>query len=220
MTGSSRAPLAARERAALADLLDELGPSAPTCCAGWETAHLAAHLVVRDRRIDAGPGYALEALPAGRRLREHAARLEERLRTGTPYAEVVARVRAGAPPWTPMGWPVVGDLVNGAEYAIHHEDVRRAQPDWTPRELAAADADQLWRAAMLFARRRGGALLRRTDTGAEKRVGRGSRTVAGEPMELLMWASGRDGAARVTVGQDDPTAAGGGSRVTGEPTGP
>ena len=43
MTSSSR-PLAERERAALADLLEELGPDAPTCCEGWTTAHLAAHL--------------------------------------------------------------------------------------------------------------------------------------------------------------------------------
>src|SRR3712207_9294235 len=64
---SSR-PLAARERAALADLLDELGPDAPTRCAGWTTAHLAAHLVTRDRRPDTTPGFALEATPVGRPL--------------------------------------------------------------------------------------------------------------------------------------------------------
>src|SRR5690606_24047731 len=35
------------ERHALADLLMAVGPDAPTLCAGWTTAHLAAHLVVR-----------------------------------------------------------------------------------------------------------------------------------------------------------------------------
>ena len=53
------ASLAARERARLADLLDEVGPDAPTCCEGWTTAHLAAHLVVRDGRPDALPGFGL-----------------------------------------------------------------------------------------------------------------------------------------------------------------
>jgi uncharacterized protein (TIGR03085 family) len=198
---SSPAPLAVRERAALADLLETTGPDAPTCCEGWTTGHLAAHLVVRDRRPDAGPGYALETLPIGRRLHAHSARLEERMRTGTPYAEVVARVRAGAPPWTPMGLPGLGNLVNAGEYAIHHEDVRRAQPDWEPRELSRADRDLLWRTATLFARRvRGGVTLRRTDVdGVEKRIGTGGPTVAGDPMELLLWTSGRRDAARVTL---------------------
>ena len=198
---SSSAPLAARERAALADLLEILGPDAPTCCEGWTTGHLAAHLVVRDSRPDAGPGYALETLPIGRRLHAHSTRLEEQMRTGTPYAEVLDRVRAGAPRWSPMGWPVVGDLVNAGEFAIHHEDVRRAQPGWEPRELPRADRDQLWRTATLFARRvRGGVTLRRTDVpGAEKRVGKGGPTLSADPMELLLWTSGRRGVARVAI---------------------
>jgi len=33
----------------------------------------------------------------------------------------------------------------------------------------------------------------------EKRVGAGGRIVAGEPMELLLWAAGRRDVARVTV---------------------
>ena len=198
---SSSAPLAARERAALADLLEILGPDAPTCCEGWTTGHLAAHLVVRDSRPDAGPGYALETLPIGRRLHAHSTRLEEQMRTGTPYAEVLDRVRAGAPRWSPMGWPVVGDLVNAGEFAIHHEDVRRARPGWEPRDLPRADRDQLWRTATLFARRvRGGVTLRRTDgPGGDKRVGTGGPTVAGDPMELLLWTSGRRDVARVTL---------------------
>jgi uncharacterized protein (TIGR03085 family) len=197
---TSPAPLAARERAALADLLDAVGPDAPTCCAGWTTGHLAAHLVVRDHRPDAGPGYALESLPIGRGLHAHSARLEERMRTATPFPEVVERVRGGAPRWSPMGWPGIGNLVNAGEYAIHHEDVRRAQPDWEPRELSRADRDLLWRTATLFARRVGGATLRRTDVpGVEKRIGKAATTVTGDPMELLLWTSGRQGVARVAV---------------------
>ncbi len=198
---SSSTPLAIRERAALADLLEAVGPDAPTCCEGWTTGHLAAHLVVRDRRPDAGPGYALETLPIGRRLHAHAARLEERMRTSTPFPRVVAQVRAGAPVWTPMGLPGLGNLVNAGEYAIHHEDVRRARPGWEPRELPRADRDQLWRTATLFARRvRGGLVLRRTDVpGTEKRIGKAGTTVAGDPMELLLWTSGRRDVARVEV---------------------
>ena len=203
MTGSSR-PLAERERAALADLLAELGPGAPTCCEGWDTAHLAAHVVVRDRRPDALPGYGVEPLPFGRPLARWSHAVEDSVRTSTPYAELVGQVRSGPARWLPMGWPGVERAFNTTEFVIHHEDVRRAQPGWAPRTLSRADQDGLWRAVGLLARaaaRRyeGGLRLRRTDTGEEKTVGGSapSTTVAGEPLELLLWASGRGRVARI-----------------------
>ena len=200
MTSSSR-PLAERERAALADLLEGLGPGAPTCCEGWTTAHLAAHLVTRDRRPDALPGYGVERLRVARPLSAWAHRVEDRLRTTTPYPEVVAQLRSGPPPWVPLAWPGLARVLNTTEYAIHHEDVRRAQPGWAPRALTRADQDRLWPAAALFARRRpGGLVLRRSDTGQERRVGAGGTTVAGEPLELLLWLGGRRDVARVTTG--------------------
>jgi uncharacterized protein (TIGR03085 family) len=200
MAPSSRA-FVATERAALADLFDELGPDAPTCCAGWTTAHLAAHLVVRDRRPDALPGYGAGELGVGAPLASWSHRLEDRLRETTPYAEVVARVRSGPPAWSPFAWPVLAQPFNTTELAIHHEDVRRAQPGWVPRHLPRPVQDALWGHAGLLARRvRGGVLLRRSDVpGAEKRIGSAGRTVTGEPMELLLWASGRRDVARVTV---------------------
>jgi uncharacterized protein (TIGR03085 family) len=200
MTASSLST-AERERAELADLLDEVGPDAPTCCAGWTAAHLAAHLVVRERRPDAMVGLGAEQLRPNGALASWAHRLEDRLRTSTPFAEVVAQLRSGPPAWSPMAWPGARAF-NVAEFAIHHEDVRRAQPDWVPRTLSRQAQDQLWTAAQLFARRttaRGGVLLRRTDTAAEKRIGGGQRTVEGEPMEILLWAAGRRGVARVTL---------------------
>ena len=202
MTASSR-PLPDHERAQLADLLAELGPDAPTLCAGWTTAHLAAHLAVRDRRPDALPGYGLEMLPGGQRLGRWSHRLEDRLRESTPYTDVVDRVRRGPPPWAPMSWPAPARLFNTSEFAIHHEDVRRAQPDWQPRDLSGAEQDQLWRASALYARRpsgRRGLVLRRSDVpGEERRIGAGGRTITGEPLELLLWAAGRRDVARVTV---------------------
>ena len=195
-----------RERRALADLLDELGPDAPTCDEGWTTAHLAAHLATRDRRPDALPGYGLEMLPFGAPLARWSHTVEDRLRVSTPYAELVARVRTGPPRWMPWAWPPLAKAFNTTEFAIHHEDARRAQPGWEPRVLPRADQDQLWPAVALFARgaaRRhsGGLRLRRTDTGEEKVVGGSSpsTTVAGEPLELLLWASGRERWSRAEV---------------------
>jgi len=202
MSRSSRS-FVARERDSLADLMTGLGPDAPTCCAGWTTAHLAAHLVVRDRRPDALAGYALESAGQHGPLVAWSHRAEDRLRTSTPYAEVVARVRSGPPAWWPMAWPPVEQAINVTEYAIHHEDVRRAQPGWEPRTLAREDQDALWSAAALYARRgagRRGLVLRRTDVeGVEKRIGAAGRTVEGEPLELLLWLARRRDVARVTV---------------------
>lgn len=201
VTASSAGSLAVLERRALADLLAELGPGAPTCCAGWTTAHLAAHLVVRDRRPDAMPGYALEMLPGMARLGAWAHHVEDRARERTPYAELVEQLRS-APAWTPLSWPGL-ERLNVPEFAIHHEDVRRAQPGWTPRTLPAGAQDQLWTPATFYARRsagRRGVVLRRSDvSGVEKRIGAGGRTVTGEPLELLLWASGRRDVARVEV---------------------
>jgi uncharacterized protein (TIGR03085 family) len=200
----SSSSLAGRERAALADLLEKLGPDAPTCCEGWTTAHLAAHVVTRDRRADAMPGYGLEQLSPA--LGSWAHRVEDRLRESADYADVVARVREGAPRWSPMGWPGVDGLVNTTEFAIHHEDVRRARPGWTPRHLARADQDQLWRTVTFLARRAAGKdrtlVLRRADVpGVEKRLGSGERekVLTAEPLELLLWLSGRKDVARVAV---------------------
>ena len=52
------------ERQALCDLLADIGPDQPTLCTGWRTADLAAHLVLRERRPDAGAGR--HGRPAGR----------------------------------------------------------------------------------------------------------------------------------------------------------
>jgi uncharacterized protein (TIGR03085 family) len=200
MSSSSRS-LVTSERAALADLFLELGPDAPTCCEGWTTAHLAAHLVVRERRPDALPGYGFESvgLPA---LAAWSHRLEDRARTATPYAEQVSLFREGPPPWSLMALPL-GRGLNTVEFVIHHEDVRRAQPGWAPRELPREAQDELWAAVFLFGRRAagrpGGLILRRSDVaGVEKTFGEGKTVVAGEPLELLLWASGRKDVARVT----------------------
>ena len=176
MTSSSPS-FVARERRELADLLAELGPAAPTLCAGWDTAHLAAHLVVRERRPDALLGLGAEAVGSGGPLASWTHRLEDHLRESTPYAEVIDRLRAGPPMWSPMAWPVLADGLNTTEFAIHHEDVRRARPGWEPRQLPRGVQDVLWRRgrALRPPRRRRPTrrlVLRRSDvTGEEKRFG-------------------------------------------------
>ena len=42
-----------------------------------------------------------------------------------------------------MGWGKLEELSNGGEMFIHHEDARRGQPDWKPREFDAETAAAL-----------------------------------------------------------------------------
>lgn len=203
----SPVPVSLSERTALADLLEQLGPDEPTCCAGWTTRHLAAHLVVRDRRLDAMPGLAL-----GGPFATWSRRVQSQALTGREYGQLVAEVRSGPPAWLPTAWPVLDRILNTAEMVIHHEDVRRAQPGWSPRDLPRAVQDQLWSSVPVLARGRdaarpgGGLVVRRTDVPAgtsdgerRLRAGEPTTTVTGPPLEVLLWVSGRQQTARVDV---------------------
>ena len=188
--------VAADERAALCDLLDELGPDAPTLCEGWTTAHMAAHLVVRERRPDAAIGLVLT------RVHPHTERVEDHVRESTPYGELVAKIRSGPP--IPMGLPVVRELTNTHEYFVHHEDVRRPNGG-KPRPADPARDDVLWRRLRLSGRGmfRGagvGVTLERPD-GARITAARGADgvTVRGEAGELVLVGFGRGAAADVEV---------------------
>ena len=186
-------PIDVRERRELCDLLLEVGPEAPTLCEGWTAADIAAHLVLRehfrrwnDRRMAAEKA---KGLPA-----------------------VVARLRAGAPliPWR---LPRIRDVMNGLEFYIHHEDVRRANG----REPRAGTPDLealAWRLTGYSARR----LVRRLGPyslelvrpdGVRRTFGSGPPAlVHGPATELTLFLGGRRTAAKVTVdGDPDAVAA-------------
>src|SRR4051812_33898145 len=118
MTGFARA-----ERQALCSTLDAVGPDAPTLDEGWATRDLAAHLVLRETRLDASLGIVVAPLAGwtGRVQRGIAQ---------TPWPELVARLRTGPPRWSPYSVGGVDERVNLVEFVVHHEDVRRAQPGW------------------------------------------------------------------------------------------
>jgi uncharacterized protein (TIGR03085 family) len=188
---------AQQERQALADLLLTLGPDAPTLCDGWTTRDLAAHLVVRERRPDAAAGLMISPLrDRGERIRRQFA--------GIDYAELVAQVR-DAPWWSPVSNPLVDGLTNTAEFFIHHEDVRRAQPDWAPRELSDDEQSTLWTrgrsTARLSLRRYPAQIVLAAQGYPETKVGAGGPQlrITGTPAEVLLFIAGRQRAARVDV---------------------
>jgi uncharacterized protein (TIGR03085 family) len=185
------------ERRSLADLMRQLGPDAPTLCTGWTTRDLAAHVVVRERRPDAAAGIVVPP------LRGHG----ERVRTGTAGGDYAALVdRVGNPPWWSLiSNPLLDEAVNGMEFFIHHEDVRRAQPGWEPRRLPADQEAALWRRAAGLAkfalRRFRASVLLQAPGHGEQRAGAGGPAVRviGAPGELVLFLSGRQRAARVQV---------------------
>jgi uncharacterized protein (TIGR03085 family) len=188
--------VASRERADLCDLFDTLGPDAPTLCDGWTTLDLAAHLVARERRPDAGIGLAIS------RLHPHTERVERKIRDSTPYDVLVGKLRSGPPP--PMGLPVVRELSNTHEFFVHHEDVRRPNGHGPRHPDPERDA-VLWRLLRLsgramFSNAGVGVTLERPD-GAQIRVHRGADgvVVRGNVDELFLLGFGRRGATEVTV---------------------
>ena len=206
------------ERLALCATLEKAGPDAPTLCAGWTTRDLAAHLVLRERRLDAAAG-----IPGGP-LAGHTAKVQQRL-AATPYPALVATIRSGPPRLSPFAIPALDERANTVEFFVHNEDVRRAAPDWAPREISPGLSDALWdrlRMARFTLRKAPvGVEFARNDGGAGpdgKEGGGGGNgtaeapefrmmvrrstpvvTVIGKPAELILWASGRTGAAQVRL---------------------
>ncbi len=191
------------ERLALCDMLEDVGPEAPTVLDGWRTADLAAHLLARDSRPDAVPGMVVAA------AHPWTERVERTIRDGVPYAEVVGRLRRGPPRLSVGGlggWR--GDL---HEWFVHHEDVRRAR-GLGPRPDSAEQRrldDGVWAVLPVFgpllAHRVRATVVLVSEDGRRRRIRRGPGTVEvhGRPSELLLALFGREGAAVQAIGEPD-----------------
>ncbi|MBK3642715.1 MULTISPECIES: TIGR03085 family metal-binding protein [Streptomyces] len=192
---------AKRERLLLADLLEAEGPEAPTLCEGWRTRELAAHVVVRERRPDAAGGILIKQLAP--RLERVMAEFAEK-----PYEELIQLIRTGPPRFSPFSLKQVDEMSNTVEFYVHTEDVRRARPDWTPRELDQVFQDALWsrleRTARLIGRNIPTGLVLRRHDGQTVVAHRGTPvvTATGEPSELLLFSMGRQSTATVDLEGD------------------
>lgn len=204
--------LAQLERQALSETLTRVGPDAPTLCEGWRTRDLAAHIVLRERRPDAVAGAFLAPLAA------HTQRVQEGYAEGS-WAGLVDMVREGPPGWSPSRLPAVDDAVNLLEFYVHHEDVLRAAPDWSPsdrRVLDHDDQDAVWSrlrqmGQLLFRRSPVGIVLVTPEHGRRAVKGPtklGTVVLRGEPSELVLFGFGRSGVAQVEIeGEPEAVAA-------------
>jgi len=180
------------ERQQLVALLSSLGPGERTLCEGWQTGDLAAHLVLRDHRPDAAPGMVTKRYPFG----PYTERLQRRLKESTPWDVLLERLRDGPPALLRP----LDEQLNCVEFFVHHEDVRRAQPNWQRRELASEDEAALWRRARVLGRLARQRPARLEAPGRQPLVlGRDGPTVIGNPAELVIWLTGREAAALVEV---------------------
>ena len=184
--------LATEERDGICDTLIELGPDQPTLCVGWTTRDMIAHLVIRERRPDVAVGILVR--PFSGHMSNVMAQIAEQ-----PFDELIATFRSGPPWWTIYAIPGVGDRANMSEFYVHHEDIRRAQPDWQPRPTDVHREDALWGGltnpmgrSAVPALLGGGVVLRaagRRDVVVKK--GEPAVHIVGEPSEITLVAFGR-----------------------------
>jgi uncharacterized protein (TIGR03085 family) len=182
-------PLARRERHSLCDLALAVGPDAPTLCEGWDATDLVTHLLVREHSPLGAAGIVVRPL-AGLTRRAMARR------RGRNFGALVERLRS--PGFTPYALPPLEKALNTLEYVIHHEDLRRGQADWQPRQLDAADLDTVWAQVRGASSWLGRSLpvpvvLRRSDTGEETTIRGGTDPVrvTGPVVELVLFLFGR-----------------------------
>ena len=194
---------ASRERAELVTTMRDTGPDAPTLCGEWTVRDLAAHLVIRERRLDAAPGIMIPAL-AG-----YTARRQQHLTDTTQWPELLDMVASGPPLYSPF--KLLDPLVNTTEMFIHHEDVRRAGLGWQPRSLDGDLESALRRqvrlgARLSLSRAPATVTLQDSDGSTLASVGKGPQcTITGSAPELLLFLSGRD-AVLIEFGADDDIA--------------
>ena len=182
------------ERAALCNTALEAGEQAPTLCGRWTVKDLVIHLLVRERDPLGAPGILVPQLES---LTDRSAR---RL-ANQDFSSLVERVRQGPPKWSPLALPALDRAVNTLEYFVHHEDIRRAGPEWVPRELTEREQRAIWKSIAVAGKglvRSAGVPVEIRWVGDERersavlRKGDDPAVVSGAPAELALFLFGRE----------------------------
>ena len=197
--------LAQSERAALCETAVAVGADRPTLCEGWTVKDLVVHLLLREGSPAA---VGIMVAPLARLTDAASARLGRR-----SFPELVQRLRSGPPRLSPFSIAKVDDLANTMEFFIHHEDIRRAQPDWEPRDLGPETEQTLWSTlgstGKMMTRKAPVGVRIESSTGETRDLKDGASTVTvmGPPSELALYLFGRSVQARVELlGEPDAVA--------------
>ena len=190
------------ERRSLAMTFANTERDQPTLCEGWTVRHLLAHLVQRQSRPLARMADQLSRREPGHE--KHLGRLVDLASSPEGYDALLARFAEGPARWSPIAW--ADEAVNFLEYVIHHEDVRRgAAPPLQPRQLSEDEQMAIWSRLRSVSRLgyRGApvGVTLALPSGLRQVVRRGENGVVltGDPVELLLHASGRSRAAHVEL---------------------
>ncbi|WP_254185676.1 maleylpyruvate isomerase family mycothiol-dependent enzyme [Nocardioides panacis] len=131
------------------------------------------------------------------------------------FPVLVEKLRGGPPRLSPYAVPQLDSVLNTLEFFVHHEDIRRAQPGWSARDLGDPREKVLW--SMLGTAGKGllrgspvGVTAENAITGSRKALKTGAPTVTvrGLPSEITLFVFGRRDQARVELLGDDADVAG------------
>ena len=190
------------ERTALCDAALQVGEDQPTLCGDWTVKDLVVHLLLRER----SPGAVGIAVSPLARLTD----LESRRIGAGDFAVLVERLRTGPPVWSPYAVPKLDAMFNTLEFFVHHEDIRRAQPTWQPREVTDDQQKLLW--SMLRTAGKGlvrnapvGVTMANATTGSQVVLKDASQpvVVTGLPSEVALFVFGRQAQSRVELSGPD-----------------
>ena len=199
--------LVATERATMVQTLKDAGPDAHTLCEGWQTRHMAAHLLLRESKPSVAAGIAVP--PLADRTERITCELAESLDSQRKYE---GAVESFANLTGPLGIrtrkPSADAAMNVIEYFVHIEDIRRAQPEWEPRKVSREQQAYMWsvltkRAKMMAGKHfPQGLVLKAPEFSPEQKTvvkGKNPVTLTGEPGELVLYLFGRADQALVTA---------------------
>jgi uncharacterized protein (TIGR03085 family) len=195
------------EKESMAATFRSTDPDASTLCDGWTTRHLLAHLVLREQDSIGAIGDRINRRPPGHE--KYLGRLADQSRSTQGYEELLSRFLKGPSRYSPMSW--AAEPFNFLEYVIHHEDVRRGGvTPLEPRSLPPAEVDSIWERMSKLSRFSylkapvgvtlavpGGPKHVAKKAGAKQAAG--GVVLTGDPVELLLYMSGRRQAAQVEV---------------------
>jgi uncharacterized protein (TIGR03085 family) len=194
--------MAQSERAALCDLALQVGEDQPTLSGDWTVKDLVVHLLVREGS-PAAAGILLSPLS---KLTD----LESQRLGRRDFAVLVEKLRSGPPLYSPYAVPRLDALLNTLEFFVHHEDIRRAQPDWSARDLGDEAEKLLWTMVRTGGKglTRGtpvGVTIENATTGSRAVLNGGSPSVVvrGLPSEVTLFVFGRKPQADVELLGDE-----------------
>lgn len=186
--------LATTERARLITTFERLSPDAPTLCDGWTAKDLLVHLIMREIYPHHLAGQKLPKL-------SETSVAKQRELEATEYSDLIELFRHGRQKFSPLRLGLVDRYMNTIEYVVHHEDLRRAQSPVLGRVLSADEQAEIAKMLPMFGR----LLLRKATETIEFRPtghqpfsvgpspeGGPTVTVSGTPLELILFAFGRN----------------------------